>query len=209
MAKSKKDNIDFITIFNPDGISSQNYRKEYPDLYNIPEFEDINDVELITVWYFANPTSPLVESVKDKRLRMQKSHFKATDGYSAERSDHYAEDYINGALPNHDKIKSAIDRMSAMNPHVRTQASRMVEKMLSDFMDILQKDITEFKKGADGDIDFNAYILVRKRVMENLDVIIQKSESGFGTKKVSDKRTSVGENITELYLKKKANVGNT
>jgi hypothetical protein len=105
-----------LTIFNPEGISSQNYRKEYPDLYNIDEFNDINDTELITIWYYANPTSPYIQKIRDKQQRMAKSHFKATNSYSQERSDHYAEEFIAGTLTNHDKIKVAIERMSKINP---------------------------------------------------------------------------------------------
>jgi hypothetical protein len=79
---------------------------------------------------------------------------------------------------------------------------------MEDFIGVVNEPITSFVK-ADGSTDFNAYVASRKNVAANLDSIIQKVESGFGTKKVSDKKTTIGVNITSTYLKKKANAGIT
>ncbi len=194
------------TVFDPEGVSPHNYRKEYPDLRNIPEFEKLTDVELITVWYFSNPTSPLVEKFRDIQRRMEESHYKATGNYSRERSHKYAVDYTGGNLQNNDVLKEAIDRMGKVNLSIRLQANDIVSKIMEDFYTVVNTPLTDFKK-ADDQIDFNAYVASRKNVAANLDAIIQKVESGFGTKKVSDKKTSVGTNITTTYLKNKLDVG--
>lgn len=197
---------EIIRIFCPVGVSSMNYRKEYPDLVAIPEFTPLNDNELIMIWHYSNPTSPIVYLVKSKQERMIRAYLLAIPGSDPTVATKYSTDFINGVLSNSDDLRAAADRMSRIYPSIRDQASNMVNKMLRDYMDLLEKDLDEFKK-VDGETDFSAYTLTRKRIFDHLDSLIQKAESGFGTKKMSDRRSALGEKISEKYLKQKANAG--
>ncbi len=198
---------DYTTIWNPKDIPVSQYRKEYPELYQYEEFQQLNDTELVMVWYFANPTSPYMDKYRDMEKRLAESHYKSSGGFSKERSNAYASEYRSGSLPNYEKIKAAIEVMSRVNPHVRTQAARIIDTIVQDYMDVLSKPITDFKRGTDGETDYSSYIRVRSSITANIDQLIQKAESGFGTKKISEKKVSKGDSHIEKYLTRKSNAG--
>jgi len=197
-----------VSIFSPEGISPMLYRREYPDLLAIKEFDPLNDYELIMIWHYANPTSPLVYSIRDREKRMAQAYRLTNPEVTEEKATSFAYEFVNGSLVNAEVLRDAAERMSRISPDVRRQADKMVNSILSDYMEILDKDITEFVKGPDHDIDFTAYTMTRQRIVAHLDLLIQKVETGFGTKKASEKKL-VGEKISEKYLKQKANAGNS
>jgi len=196
-----------VSIFSPEGITPMLYRREYPDLLAIREFEPLNDYELIMIWHYANPTSPLVYSIRDKEKRMAQAYRLTNPEVTEEKSAAFAYEFVNGSLVNAEILRDAAERMSRISPDVRRQADKMVNRILSDYMGLLDRDLDEFVKG-DGDTDFTAYTMTRQRIVAHLDLLIQKVETGFGTKKASEKKL-VGEKIPEKYLKQKANAGNS
>ena len=50
-----------IALFDPRGIPTSDYKQRYPELGRIDEYRPLSSNELVFVWWFANPTSPLMK----------------------------------------------------------------------------------------------------------------------------------------------------
>lgn len=198
----EQDRKDPVFIFDPQGIADGAYLREYPELDEIPEFQPLTEGELKIVWWYANPTSPLL---RERHMvdRMRMAHKRVYPLLSKEEANEFARLYKDGTHPRQLEIQEAIDRMRKVKPAIREDVNRILIGIIRDYKEILEKPLTEFVKGSEGETDFNAYINVRTKIISQLDAIVKKAESGWGTRKVSEKKGLIGEDISETYLKSK------
>ena len=188
-----------IRIFNAENISVGQYRKAYPELDTMIEFEPLREDELMVVWWFANETSPLVE-IEDIGERIKLAAAKVYN--DTDIAESFAKNYIEGVLTNQDIIDEAIERMKQVNPAARARAYGMVEKMFSQYEEALDKDMSEFKK-ADGSLDSAAFVRVRQIIRSELPKLVEQIETGFGTHKNKEVKDRAGHQNIDSFLKNK------
>ena len=187
---------DVITIFDPNGIKPENYKKTYPELATIPEFDDIRSIDLIFVWYIANPTSYLYWNYPDSMKGRVKEAIKVVFGNDPPK------EYVNQwlELKFSPKLNQAIERMRKFRPDVRQEARDMVDNVFKDFQEVLNMKMTSFVK-ANGEIDPTAYVSSRKAILKELPEIIKVREMGFGVNSTNDKKKDeeIGQRIIQRY----------
>ena len=189
-------------VFSPEGISTEDYKKKYPELDTIQEFKTLKTKELIFVWYYSNPTSYMIYQYPEKKDRALQAWSKAMG--TAMQGQNFAEQFLDRRLPNQTKIEEAIRRMEKILPTVRFQAMEMVNKVFNDFKDLLDTPKSEFAK-ADGSVDYNSYMALRKNVLKELEEMVKLREIGFGISN-RDETKIEGQKIIENYLKGKHKV---
>lgn len=188
-----------VLIFDPEGVNIGEYRSKYPELRRIKEFAGITDFELVWVWYYSNPTSFFVYRYPKKRERVEavcKKMYSNEDG-----AKDFMDKFLGRTLLNQEDIDLAIDRMARIVPDARREAKDMVDKIFSDYKDLLSLPIESYKK-RDGETDFSNYLAVRKTITKDLDDIIERVEQGFGMNKMGE-ITSDGQANLEEYHKNK------
>ena len=189
-----------IYIFNPEGIKAENYKKTYPELATIPEFDDIRSIDLQFIWYIANPTSYLYWNYPDDMRGRVRAALKET--YINNPPKEYVNDWLE--LKFSPKINQAIERMRKFRPDVRQEARDMVDNVFKDFQKVLNMNMSDFKNGK-GELDPSAYVSSRKAILKELPEIIKIREMGFGVTTTGDKRKedAVGQKIIENYHNRK------
>ena len=185
-------------IFDAEGIELGKYRKSYPELLTFEEFEPLKDDELAVCWWYACPSSPIL-NMEDGQRMFQAA---AEVWKSNEIAWAYSEEFMENRLPNQEQMLEAIERMKTINPTVREKAYGMVNKMFEQFEQLLDRDITQYKK-ADGTIDSNSYVAVRQRIQAQLPKLIEQMEAGFGTHKFKEMKERAGQQNIDEFLKKK------
>jgi len=91
-----------VLLFGPQ--TGKDLRRQYPELANVPEFKKLTLQEMLFVWHYANPTSPIASENND-RIRRTKAYaaaFKEEDTLREEK-------YQAGNFP--DSVKIAIEKM--------------------------------------------------------------------------------------------------
>ena len=194
---------DVIKIFDPEGIKNGQYRKVYPELRSIPEFETLKDDELKIVWYYSNITSELVHLYKDTTERMGQSAMKVLQ--DNEKAKKFTTEFCDGVLYNNEDIVNAIERMKKVSPNIRLDAYKMLDKIFNDYNTMMDVPITDYKK-VDGSLDYNAYVSVRQKIQAQLQKLVEQIELGFGLNKSAKER--IGQDHIVNFLKTKQNAGN-
>jgi hypothetical protein len=197
----RRGNNNIMKIFNPEGIEIGKYRKAYPELDSITEFEQLKEDELMIAWWFACESSPLKSEGQD---RMNESAYKVYK--DNEIAIAYAQDFVDGTLPNQELMLEAIDRMYKMSPSAREKANGMVCNMFDQYEVLLQKPLTYFTK-ADGTLDSAAYSRVRQIIRSELPKLIEQIEMGFGTHKNKEIKEREGHQNIDTFLKNKESGG--
>lgn len=176
-------------IFDPAGISPEDYRFTYSELQSIPEFQNLSGSALIFVWYYANPTSHLIKVEKKKRaeeaLRLS--------GYNPDEK--LKNNIIDGRFP--DLLAKAIDRMSRFRPDERERAYNMIKNIMDQYEVIANKPVDDFKD-KDGEISHDKYVRTTSKIAEELPKLISLLEEGFGVKQETGEKE---EEETENFLR--------
>lgn len=169
-----------MILFGPK--NGKDMKRLYPELRDIEEFEKLTDKELLFVWWYCNPTSPLITdaNIPDK-MRVGYAYEEAfgADGNADRRKVYYS-----FTFPNY--VKLAIDRMKAFNPTVRIRSKNIVEKILQNFEKMADVNVDDFKTtDAKGNVEINwtgrnNYVTSAAKISEALPQLIEQVEQGFG-----------------------------
>lgn len=193
---------DMIFVFSPMDIEPKDYRKTYPELNSIPEFEDIPNIDLVFIWYLENPTSPLFWKFKQKSHRIQKAIEKVYDNTLDKKKKN---DLLNQHFS--PQWRQAMERMRQFGVDERYKAKKMIQKIFKDFEDVLSKPMNDFIKH-DGTIDTKAYVSIRSEITDMLPDLIKKVELGFAVKVQGEQeeKEQMGQKYIENFLKEKRNI---
>ena len=157
-------------IFDPHKIRSADYRSRYPELKRIKEFNGLTALELITVWYYANPTSDLL-IVEDANVRIAEAlklaNYTPSKAVKAELLK----------LNVDERWATAIERMSQVEPDIREKARLMIEKILENYEDLCDKEQYE---DDDKEVDVVKFVNATTKIAQELPSLINKMEEGFG-----------------------------
>lgn len=167
-----------VGLFIPPG-DNKYMRDEYPELREHEEFSKLPDYHLRFVWYFANPTSPIINLSEPDRV-VQAVEFTFKEGASeAERKN-----FIRCKFT--PEIRAAIKVMARFNPAIRLRAKinagyifRTIEKMIYiDESRIRNMQMDDRKRYAELSI----------KVMNEMPGMISIMERGFGIVGPSNKK---------------------
>jgi len=175
-----------IRLFDPTVVAPEEYRHKYPEIDRIPEFNDLSARALVFIWWYANPTSPLVLSIIDDYERveaaMKISKFNPGKGEK--------EKILSLQFENNMAI--AIDKMSQFDPGIRYKGYKMIKTLFEQYEGIIAKGTDAFKVvEGKGDnqvsyIDYKKFVDTSSKVVEVMPDLIQKLEEGFGVIEAKD-----------------------
>lgn len=175
-----------VTLFLP---SSKEMRLEYPELASIEEFKMLTDKQLKFVWWFANPTSPLVddtsiskEANERKRIALALIKSKLKDDLTIPDQEAYTQMYIP------EQVRIAIHRMQAFTPSIRMHGKIMQEKIFENYNNIIN---TVIPSNASAD-QKKEYVDLAKVISTEIPKLIGEIEDAYGIKmkkRDEDKKT--------------------
>jgi hypothetical protein len=177
-----------VTIFDPRGVSD--YLRTYPELRNIPEFVNIRIDELKFVWWYANPTSPLVKGLngngipkygKDTNPANRANHaYVKVWGTSIEGRDEVRFNNFT-SLRFTEPVRLAIEVMSKLDYTARYRAKKIADDVFTKYESLSKLDPENFRDGGEnGTIDYVKYANVLKLVSSAMADLIRIKEHGFG-----------------------------
>ena len=170
-----------LRLFDPLGIDPRDYMGRYPELKDTPEFIGFNGRKLIFIWYYANPTSPIID-ILDNKLRaaeaIKLSQWRPTKPEKLKLE----------ATVFDDATDKAIEKMGSFEPGARYVSWMMVKDIFDEFQQIKEEGREAFSKvtlDKDGEItatDYNtqAYVKAMSDIVGQLPILIEKLERGFG-----------------------------
>jgi hypothetical protein len=173
-----------MILFGPK--NEKDLKRQYPELANTPEYDKLTAGELLFIWWYANPTSPLItdDNVPDK-IRVGLAYEEAFKSHpNQDRKDKF----LSFDFP--DRIRLAIDKMKSYNPSARIRSQMIVNKILQNFEAMVNVDTDDFvtestdEKGKIvKEINFTArnnYVNSCSKISETLPRLIEQVEQGFG-----------------------------
>lgn len=189
-----------LIIFDPEGVNIGEYREKYPELRRIKEFQSLSDFELVWIWYFSNPTSSYVYKYPQKKDRAVMICHKLFKGDEEARTS-FVDKFINRTMINQEDFDLAIGRMERMMPDARREAKDVHDQIFKDYKHLIELPIDSFRR-RDEEIDYSAYLNVRKQVMKDMEDLIMKMEEGFGINKVGEMTADGQQNLEEYHKNK-------
>ncbi|MHA2170208.1 MAG: hypothetical protein ACXAB7_09980 [Candidatus Kariarchaeaceae archaeon] len=184
------DDIDF-SMFEPTG---RDMRKDFPELKNYPEFEDLKSREIRFCWYMGNKTSPLVTK-KMKGEALVKSAIELCYDERAKEHNPTVISMLSGDIPQ--DILSGISRMASFSPSYRLRAKWMNEYVFDKLNSLIIVDaMAEAEMKSDADAK-KKYADLAIKISSEMPELVQRMESGYGVKLVK-KNTKSGEPLTKL-----------
>ena len=188
-----------VTIFDP--RKATDYKSAYPELSRISEFKKISSDELKVAWYYANPTSPFANiSDDDERLKLAVEEVYKSDTTKKEQ-------FLNGEYSSN--FTAAAMRMSKINATYRKRAYEIINIMIDEFQEIVEKGREGFsttkvtESGAITEIDYAKFVTTMKMIRSELPQIIEQAEEGFATKPKDKEKSEEGQNYMTDYHKSK------
>jgi hypothetical protein len=178
-----------VTLFYPK--TGRDLRIQYPELKSIPEFKNVNSKELLFVWYWSNPTSPIEDDIPF-RQRVEACVKMSEWKVSAETLKLLLEN----SWP--ENIQKASQRMQVFETMTRNKARKVIKEIFANFEKLVKVNDDDFKLiDKDGEykgIDFAArkqYVEYGAKIASEMPGLINKLEEGFGT---DDGSSEIGSN---------------
>ncbi len=174
-----------VTIFDPRGVDD--YMRTYPELRTIEEFNNISIAELKFVWWYSNPTSPLVKKYFNPAQRSNHAYGKVWD-YSIEGRDNVRFNNFTN-LRFTEPIRLAIERMAKIDYTARYRAKVVADKTFRDYEEMSKLTPEDFRINGKtledgtivgGEIDYMKFANVKKLVLMSMPELIKVKEQGFG-----------------------------
>lgn len=165
-----------IILFGPK--EGKSLKRLYPEIAEEPVFKGLPDEDILFVWYYKNPSSPIDPELADN-LRAQAAAARAFPSNPDKRKKF-------SALSFDDKIKLANERMSKYKPEARAMANRIVQNNFNNLLKMSSASVDSFKaKTEKGEevIDWDAwnkYTTSVARTSEILPTLLKQVEEGFG-----------------------------
>jgi len=174
-----------VTIFDPRNVSD--YLRTYPELKTIPEFVNISISELKFVWWYANPTSPLVKThYWNPALRANKAYCNVWDYHTKSRDEIRYSNFC--SLRFSEPVRLAIEVMSKMDYNTRYRARQIVDSTFKKYEELSNLTASNFAD-ASGIPDYVKYANVLKMVITAMPDLIKIKEQGFGIVEKSKKKS--------------------
>lgn len=189
-----------VRLFDPEGVDPRNYKTQYPELMDTPEFETLGGRQLMFIWYYANPTSPLID-IRDNKQRAEEalklSQYKPDEAKKKRLL----------SLNFDDVTERAIEVMGSFEPGARYVSWMMIKKIFDEYQKMVnggKEFFTEEKFDKEGlkvgeVFDHRGYVSSTKEIALQLPNLIDKLEKGFGVSIVkkddSDEELDGGINI--------------
>lgn len=167
-----------IALFDPRGIPTGDYKQRYPELGRIDEYRSLSSIQLVFVWWFANPTSPLLQKPISEEERSEEA-LKRCGLYNALSKEDRIR-YISLRFP--EAVNTAIQHTLKLRPDIRQEANELLENVFKNYKDL--SNINKFKD-AEGGVDYSAYITTATKASANLPGLIKQIEEGYGITTVS------------------------
>lgn len=195
-----------ITIFDPRGIPVDKYKQAYPELNRIIEFQNLTPKQLRFVWWYSNPTSPLVlnESIAFKRAT--RAYYKVWGDAVNDQKNRDALCSLRFA----DNLRVAVEKMATFDVSTRHKANLIADKIFSDcekIANLTPEDFGEItESGSYNNIDYVKFLSTKSLALKMLPELLKTKEEGFSVK---EKTKSIKEeddgqaNISQFLTSKK------
>lgn len=183
-----------IRIFDPQGVKPEDYRNRYPELTRTTEFDNIPPKGLIFVWWYSNPTSPLVLYTPDDYERAEEALKKSGFNPGKVERERMLKLQWDSAFA------EAIKKMSSFDPDARFKAYMMIKSIFDHFQALIEKGPEAFQTTeGEGDkivkyTDYKRYVDVAAKVADELPGLLTKLEEGFAIVTVAGEDVEAGEN---------------
>lgn len=171
-----------LTIFDPRGIEPTAYKNKFPELMEIEEYRDLSYLQLIFIWWYANPSCPLVvrDIPHEQRVLIALNKSELDKKLPIKELNKYRD------LQFPDVINDAIARTHKFNVGMRVEAAKMFESIFENYKSI--KDIKNFTKVETDDqgqvvsseVNYAEYLKISSLVTNALPGLIKKIEEGMG-----------------------------
>jgi len=202
-----------IRVFDPTGIKAEDYRHRYPELERTPEFSDLVAKALIFVWYYANPTSPLVLGIPDDYERAKEALRVSTYNPSKTEKENILRLQFNSSMA------VAIKKMSDYDPGARFKGYKMIKTIFDNYEDLISKgpsvfSTTETKGNGDKAVtsiftDYPRYVTTSAKIAEEIPLLLVRLEEGFGIIDISgdqkDENEDGASSIRDWHMSKEDN----
>lgn len=199
-----------VRLFDPEGMDPKDYKDRYPEIKETPEFKELSGRQLVFIWYYANPTSPIIGILENKervKEALKISQWRPPQG-TKERVLRLQFD---------ERLGEAVERMGKYEPGPRYIAYMGIKKVFEEYKRILAMGEDSFKKvtkNKEGDetseeIDYAKYVKVTTDIANEYPKLIEKLERGFGISVIQrggeDEEMEGGNFIREWNLDKQNN----
>ena len=180
------DNLDIqkLSMFYPK--TKKGLIVDYPELSNYEVFKSLSKYELLFVWYFACKSSPFIRE-EDPKIRAERS---ILESFGQNAKADIRSRYMSSNFP--EKIRVAVAEMQKFEIGPRIRAKMMVEKIMTNYSELVDIDVkTEFKD-KDQEEDWTkkkAYIDSCAKISSALPTLIVQSEGTFGITQKDDGET--------------------
>jgi hypothetical protein len=187
-----------ISLFDPRGIKAENYRSRYPELDRVPEFSDLLSKALIFVWWYANPTSPLVIGIPDDYERVQEALRMSTYTPSKTEKENILKLQFNSSMA------VAIKKMSEFDPGARYKGYKMIKTIFDHYEKLIEQGPDAFiaTEGSGNKavtyIDYPRYVTTSAKIAEEIPSLLAKLEEGFGIVDISGKQKDGDEGASSI-----------
>lgn len=192
-----------LLLFGPS--SERDLKKQHPELNRIEEFKSLSTPQLLFVWWYANPTSPL----RDSKSSKEKVLTALKKAWGDKLTDEIRDQYIVFDFP--DNVKIAIDKMTFLRPNERAKAKVMVETIFKNFEKLVKISDEDFKlmdkEGNPMGIDWTGrkqYIDSVEKISSTLPQLLKQLEEGFGIEEADIKEVSEEKAINRFLKSRKA-----
>lgn len=161
-----------LTLYDPRGVEPTAYKEKFPELKEIAEYSDLSYFQLIFIWWYANPSCPLVE----RDVPMEQRVLVALDksGLSKKLTAKELTRYRDLQFP--DTITDAINRTYKLNVGLRVSTRAMFISIFENYEKI--KDVANFTH--DGVVDYAEYLKISTQAVNALPLLVKRIEEGMG-----------------------------
>jgi hypothetical protein len=202
-----------IRLFDPEVTKPDDYRHRYPELERTVEFAELSAQGLIFVWWYSNPTSPLVMDFPDDNDRVIEALKRSK--YNPSRAER--ENILR--LQFDTILAVAIMKMSNFDPGIRFRSYKIVRTVFDEYEKLIKRgpsvvapsenDNNEDDEDASGYKSFagkadknpyfiDRYVITSARIVEALPSLLNKLEEGFGIIDVSGNEVAEEGGVSSL-----------
>lgn len=183
------------SIFFPQ--SKRGLTADYPEFKKIREFRDLNQLDLLFVWYVACEASPF-SNIDDDKERINAAMMEAYKKPDAKQQERY----LAGRMS--ERVKIAMGRMRSFKIGPRVMAKRMMENTLNNWREITDIDAADdsYFIGKDG-VDWakkKAFIEAGATISKNIGPLLAQVEGSYAvSEKEQEKEESDFNDLIEEF----------
>jgi len=161
-----------LTLFDPRGLDPTAYKDKYPELGDIAEYRELTYIQLIFIWWYANPSCPLVERDVPPEQRVLIALERS--GMGRKLSGKELAKYKSLQFP--DAINDAVVRTHKFMVGLRVSARDMFISIFENYKKI--QDVDNFTH--DNVVDYAEYLKISTQAVNALPTLVKRIEEGMG-----------------------------